>query len=81
MVEGGHSPSVVWWRHTIHQPPVIDAATAKSEKPWLALSATLIGLFGSVGLNGYLGWILLELRGRHRRLLVSRIDDAALNTS
>ena len=53
--------------------------TPQPTRPWWPLTLALMGLFGSVGLNGYLGWIFFELRSRHRRLVVSRIQDAAFD--
>jgi hypothetical protein len=46
--------------------PAAKPAPQEPAKPWLPLTLTLFGLFGSVGANAYLGWIVLELRQRCR---------------
>ncbi len=38
----------------------------ESPRPWWALTATLLGLFASGGLNVYLGWLVVDLHGRAR---------------
>ena len=48
------------------QAPILpDDAT----KPWWPLTLTLLGLFGSLGGNFYLGWVTWDIRGRYRRLV------------
>lgn len=38
-------------------------------RPWTALTLALAGLFGSLGGNVYLGWLLVETRRRYRAAL------------
>lgn len=38
-------------------------------RPWTALTLALAGLFGSLGGNVYLGWLLIETRRRYRAAL------------
>ena len=45
------------------------ATAGESSKPWLPLTLALVGLFGSLGCNVYLGWIHLGTRRRYRELL------------
>lgn len=42
------------------------AADAPPNRPWTALTLALAGLFGSLGGNVYLGWLLVETRRRYR---------------
>ena len=51
--------------------------SAEAPKPWLWLTATLMGLFASLGSNVYLGWIALDLRRRCRRLMTRRSSAGA----
>jgi hypothetical protein len=46
--------------------PVAAPAPQEPAKPWLPLTLTLFGLFGSVGANVYLSWMIVELRRRFR---------------
>jgi len=49
-----------------------DANQSKTaSKPWLPLMSTVIGLVASLGGNIYMGWIVLDLRERYRKLLRS----------
>ncbi len=47
-------------------PPSRDNPPAR---PWTALTLALAGLFGSLGGNVYLGWLLVETRRRYRAAL------------
>jgi hypothetical protein len=38
-------------------------------KPWTPLIATVVALFGSLGLNVYMGWITWDTRTRYRQLV------------
>ena len=53
--------------------PVVADSPAR---PWTALVAVVIGLFGSLGLNVYLGWSLSEIRRRYRRLVHRQVTPA-----
>ena len=46
-----------------------DTAGAAPARPWGTLIAVLLGLFASLGLNAFLGWLTIEQRGRYRSLL------------
>ena len=41
-------------------------APQEPAKPWLPLTLTLFGLFGSLGANVYLSWLIVEFRRRFR---------------
>jgi hypothetical protein len=41
----------------------------ESSKPWGVLTAVALGLFASIGLNVFLGWVNRDLRTRYRGLL------------
>jgi hypothetical protein len=41
-----------------------DVASKEPAKPWLPLTLTLLGLFASLGLNVFLGWIAWDFRQR-----------------
>jgi hypothetical protein len=47
-------------------PAATRASPEKSTKPWLPLTVTLLGLFGSLGANVYLGWLAWGFRQRCR---------------
>ncbi|MCG8586035.1 MAG: hypothetical protein MI757_15110 [Pirellulales bacterium] len=46
-----------------------DAESESPVRPWGALTAALLALFASLGLNAFLGWVTVEQRGRYRSLL------------
>jgi hypothetical protein len=50
------------------QPP----ASKEPAKPWVPFTVAVVALFGSLGLNVYLGWITSETRKRYRSLLRRR---------
>lgn len=53
------------------KPPTLDEADdeATAEKPWIAFSLTLVGLFLSLGGNCYLAWVAWGQRTKYRALL------------
>ncbi|HZZ30316.1 MAG TPA: hypothetical protein VFE46_20120 [Pirellulales bacterium] len=52
------------------KPAVSDAGwTPATSKPWLALMATLLALFASLGANAYLVWIHQDVRAKYRALV------------
>ena len=51
--------------------PATKPAPQEPAKPWLPLIVTLIGLFGSLAANVYLGWLAVEFRRRCRALMPS----------
>ena len=46
--------------------PAITDKVATSSRPWVPLLLTLLGLFGSLGFNFYLGWIAWDLYSRYQ---------------
>jgi hypothetical protein len=51
-----------------------------ADRPWFPLMLSLLGLFASLGVNLYLGWIAFESHFRYRRLLIEGDDDDALRS-
>ena len=49
-----------------------ETAAKQPEKPWLAFTLTIFGLFASLGTNVYLGWISWGLRRRRRAELAGQ---------
>jgi len=47
------------------------SAPQEPARPWLPLFVTVLGLFGSLAANVYLGWIALEFRQRCRALILT----------
>jgi hypothetical protein len=57
-------------------PPHVESE-GEVKKPWWALTATLLGLFTSFGLNLYLGLIAWDLRARYRNVVARLKQDAS----
>jgi len=55
--------------------PIKEAA-----KPWFPLTLVLLGLFGSLGANIYMGWVTLGTRKRYQTLLRQTHDEENLST-
>ncbi len=49
---------------TPSKPPVENTSKQEPAKPWLPLTLTLLGLFGSLAANVYLGWLAIDFRRR-----------------
>ena len=46
------------------KPPPVET-TSEPQKPWLPLTLTMIGLFASIGVNVFLGWIAFDCQRRY----------------
>ena len=52
-------------------------SAAEGKKPWMPLTLALVGLFGSLSGNVYLGWLFWETRQRYRSVLRRKREAAA----
>jgi hypothetical protein len=58
--------------------PATEASPGKPAPPWLPLTVTLLGLFASLGANGFLLWIAWGARRQLRRIRREKLpSDAA----
>jgi hypothetical protein len=75
--EGMESPEEQLRASTFPAPPADSGATPRTEtagtsdagspgRPWGPLLMTVLGLFGSLGFNFYLGWIAWDLYARYQ---------------
>lgn len=52
------------------------SSDTEPEKPWIWLTAALLGLFVSLGANVYLGWIMLAIRRQYHKVVSEMVGRA-----